>query len=65
MHETEFVLVRDAPQDTSGILSHNVGSARVDINDPESVWLAQNEESQRVIVYPQVITDRLDLFQNQ
>ena len=60
--------MRNETQNAAGILRDDLGFLSRDIHDLQSVRLAfcpQDEKCERVIVYPKVITNGLDVFQNQ
>ena len=65
MHETELGLVGNAAQDTAWIFDHDFDFHCSRVDDLQSVglaWQAEDEQRQRVIVDPKVISDWLDIF---
>ena len=60
--------MRNETQNAAGILRDDLGFLSRDIHDLQGVRLAfcaQDEKCERVIVNPKVITNRLDVFQDQ
>src|SRR5437016_9978894 len=65
MNETQFVLMRYAPQRASNILGDHFCLLGDYVDDLQSIRLAQDVQCQSVLIDPSVVADWLDSFQDQ